>query len=319
MSGETTGNVPAVSVVVPVFNGERTVGRLLKALLSQLPSPLGEHELIFVNNDSTDGTAAILETAGNRVVIVKESKRGAAAARNAGLRAARGKIVAFLDADSVPARTWLREITAPFTDPDVTLVAGGTASFPPKTGAQRFAAAYGLGDALHCVEDPVMPYANTRNMGVRREAALRIGGFAEELPSVEDVDFSVRLREATGCAIEYREAAFAFHDDREDDESLRKQALLYGRGTAAMYERYPQVLPWGTKQRLRRFKRANTRRLIAALASLRLKVRLIDPEAAEFAHYIDMWDTAFWQGFEIERRERAAHAGAAATAAATAK
>jgi len=277
----------------------------MHALLHQVPSPLGDSELIFVDNDSTDGTAAILAGAADSIVVIKETRRGASIARNAGLKRSRGGVVALLDADSVPGRTWLREISAPFADPEVIVVAGGTASFPPRTAAQRFASAYGLTDATRAVNDPVIPYANTRNMAIRRDTALAIGGFAEDLPSLEDVEFGLRLKQKVGCRIDYRDTAFAFHDDRDDDESLWRQAFLYGRGTAVMYARYPDLLPWGLRQRVRRTQRAAARRIGARLSGVRERLGLMDAAASEYARYLARWDQAFWDGFEFAKREQA--------------
>jgi glycosyltransferase involved in cell wall biosynthesis len=87
-----------VSVIIPVFNGEATIARAIQSALDQRFD--GGFEVIVVNDGSTDGTAAILESFGDRIrVVVQQENRGLAAARNAGVRASRGKYLAFLDAD----------------------------------------------------------------------------------------------------------------------------------------------------------------------------------------------------------------------------
>lgn len=90
-----------VSVIIPVFNGRRFIGDAIDSVLRQtgLPRELAV-ETIVVDNGSDDGTAELVsDRFGAWVELVREHRRGAARARNAGLNRARGTAVAFLDAD----------------------------------------------------------------------------------------------------------------------------------------------------------------------------------------------------------------------------
>ena len=89
---------PSVSVVIPAFNAERTVGRVIRALLEQGTSL---HEVIVVDDGSTDRTAEIAAEFGSLVVSTEVGSAGGA--RNRGWDAASGDVVLFLDADAVPA------------------------------------------------------------------------------------------------------------------------------------------------------------------------------------------------------------------------
>ncbi|MGH9457782.1 MAG: glycosyltransferase family 2 protein [Thermoanaerobaculia bacterium] len=93
----------SLSVIIPCRNGERTVGAAIAATLAQSEPPV---EILVVDDASTDGSAAAAERAGARVIRC-ETRRNAGGARNAGLEAARGDLVAFLDADVIPSREWL--------------------------------------------------------------------------------------------------------------------------------------------------------------------------------------------------------------------
>ena len=291
--------VPAVSVIVPVFNGEGTLGALLSSLRGLVPHPLGGTEFIIVDNGSTDTSRQMAESAGIKGLrVVDEPRRGPAAARNRGLAEARGDLLALLDDDSVASRRWLRELVAPFSDPTVQIVAGGLASYPPRTGAQRFAARYGLNDATRAVEMQTMPFANTRNMAVRRSVAKAVGGWPEELIVGEDVEFSYRVRSRFGCAIDYRPAALVFDQDRETDEELWHQANGYGRSMADLYALHPDVLPWHWRQNLHRRRRSTQRRLAAAIGRLQRRLGRGDPEMIEFREYLAGWDRSFWRGFD---------------------
>lgn len=94
-------NLPTVSIVIPVFNSAWSIR---DTLLSVLHQSVTDHEVILVDDGSTDGLAAVIEPflkADTRLRLVKQQNGGLAAARNRGLAEARGTLVAFLDADDL--------------------------------------------------------------------------------------------------------------------------------------------------------------------------------------------------------------------------
>ena len=95
---------PEVSVVLPVFNGEDVIGRALRSIQAQT---FTDFEIIVVDDGSTDRTAdSVADLANDRLTLIKHAcNRGAAAARNTGITAARGRRIAFLDSDD----TWNQE------------------------------------------------------------------------------------------------------------------------------------------------------------------------------------------------------------------
>ena len=290
------------SVIVPFYNAAETLPALLHALRGQNLAGLSDIELLFVDNNSTDGSAALVEGAdlpGAR--ILHEPVQGPAAARNRALGEAQGDVIAAIDADCVPTRQWLREIVAPFGDGRLVIAAGGLASYPPRTAAQRFIARYGGNDAGRNVK--MGPgFANGRNMAVRRSAALDVGGWRADMQRGEDMDFSYRVMVRFDCKIEYLPRAMAFHQDRAEDEALLRQAFGYGQGLAMMYARHPDALPWGGIQRLRRARTTLKRRLGALRQRVAHRIGRGTPEDLEFATYLDMWNNEYWRGFEAERR-----------------
>src|SRR5256886_1068507 len=92
----STPSEPLVSVVMPAYNVAWCVGRAVDSVLAQDFRPW---ELIVVNDGSTDGTGGLLERYGAAITVINQENRGMSAARNAGIRRARGTYVAFLDAD----------------------------------------------------------------------------------------------------------------------------------------------------------------------------------------------------------------------------
>jgi glycosyltransferase involved in cell wall biosynthesis len=89
---------PLVSCIVPVFNGERYLAEAIESVLAQPYRPI---EVIVVDDGSTDRTAEILASFGDRIRSLRQPSAGPAAARNLGLRAARGQFIAFQDADDL--------------------------------------------------------------------------------------------------------------------------------------------------------------------------------------------------------------------------
>lgn len=91
-------NQPLVSVVIPVYNGERFLAEAVASVRAQNYAPL---EIIIVDDGSTDGTAELVRGLGDDIQYVYQPNAGPAAARNRGLELARGEIIAFQDADDV--------------------------------------------------------------------------------------------------------------------------------------------------------------------------------------------------------------------------
>ncbi|MDD5527598.1 MAG: glycosyltransferase [Patescibacteria group bacterium] len=110
------------SVVVPAYNEAKSIAAAVQALLAQT-APRNEFEIIVVDNNSIDNTFEIARQSGADLVI-KETKQGTNMARQAGLAKAKGEIVAFLDADSVPPPDWLEKIEADLGDGKIMAVSG---------------------------------------------------------------------------------------------------------------------------------------------------------------------------------------------------
>lgn len=115
--------VPTISVVIPNYNYGRYLAETLESVFAQTLPP---HEVIVVDDGSTDNSSEILSSYGDRVRVVRQQNRGVAAARNAGIELATGEFVAFLDADDI----WLpqkleRQVERFLADPEIGLVLCG--------------------------------------------------------------------------------------------------------------------------------------------------------------------------------------------------
>lgn len=113
---------PRLSIVLPTWDGERDLGRLLPALAAQeLGGPAGEgFEILAVDSGSSDRSRELLERAGARVEQIGKSAFRHGATRNRAARGARGEILVFLSQDALPRdRGFLAALAAPFEDPRV--------------------------------------------------------------------------------------------------------------------------------------------------------------------------------------------------------
>jgi glycosyltransferase involved in cell wall biosynthesis len=178
-------STPVVSVIVPVYNGAATIEGCLRSLEAQT---VREHEVIVVDDGSTDDTASIVERTSSRLVRLEENT-GPAAARNAGIAAARSHVIAFTDADCVAAPDWLARALARLeAEPDAAGVEGRTEP-AGETSA-----------LTHQMRNAEGGLYMTCNMIYRRAALEQVGGFDERfrLAWLEDSDVALGLLEAGG-------------------------------------------------------------------------------------------------------------------------
>ncbi len=132
MASDTSGPMPAVSVVVTAYNAERWIEETIRSVLAQTWRDL---ELVVVDDGSTDATAQIVKRYGAPVRYLHQENQGQPAARNAGIRAARGRYVAFLDADDLWLPTKLeRQMSLFEDDPDLAWCYTDAFLFDSKTG-----------------------------------------------------------------------------------------------------------------------------------------------------------------------------------------
>jgi glycosyltransferase involved in cell wall biosynthesis len=235
--------LPFVSVVVPVLNGERTIGDCLTSLLRAEYSS-DRREIVVVDNGSRDATADVV--ARFPVRLVREPRRSRSHARNRGVAAAEGEIVAFTDADCAVTSRWLVELVSGFDRAEIGGVAGEAVAYPPETAVERYLAtrraalgAWAMGQACGWI---VFVSA-----AVRREAFERVGGLDPLFPGGADIDFSWRLR-AAGFEIAFRPQALAFHRHPRTVRALVRQRVRYGRGHAALARRYADTIGWGWRR-----------------------------------------------------------------------
>jgi glycosyltransferase involved in cell wall biosynthesis len=303
-----TDALPFVSVVVPALDEEATIATCLDSLL-RTDYPPDRREFIVVDNGSTDRTAEIIRRAPVRYLL--ETRRGTARARNRGIEASRGEILAFTDADCVATTGWLRGLVSGFAADGVGAVAGDVLPLPPRTAAQRYAARARHLSPYRYLRRPTFPFAVTANLAVRREVFSKIGLLDPDSPrGGECADFCTRLRRHTGMRIEVAPRAPVFHRYRESARALFRQHFGYGQGHAYLYEKYRAEIPWTWREALHVHGDLARTAGTAAAVGLRRVGRRASRSDVEFHSFELLRKLALRLGFTWYRMRPARRAGA---------
>lgn len=228
-----------ISVIIPAYNAAHLLPTCLKAVTAQEGVLFGrDYEVILVDDGSTDETARVAKEIGVRVI--SQFNRGPAAARNRGAREARGEILAFTDADCIPAADWLVNLTQPFKDPQVSGVKGvyrtNERGVVPRFVQAEYEERYRL-----LAQYPSIDFVDTYAAAYRRAVFLDAGGFDEKfpVPSVEDQELSFRLARQ-GCFLVFisRAAVTHRHDLTIGEYVARKFGIGYWK--ALMLRQMPE-------------------------------------------------------------------------------
>ena len=225
---------PRISVVVCTRNGARTLHKCFEGV-RELEYP--NFEVIVVNDGSTDRTAEITRAYGFR--LVSTPNKGLGAARNLGMEAATGEIVAYLDDDAYPDPHWLTYLAATFRR--TTFAGVGGPNIPPLgNGSIADCIANAPGGPIHVLlTDSEAEHIPGCNMAFRKAALQAIGGFDPQFRAAgDDVDVCWRLQDQ-GWKLGYNPAAMVFHLRRTSARAYWKQQLGYGKAEALLERKWP--------------------------------------------------------------------------------
>lgn len=223
-----------LSVVVPTYRAPEQLQALLRSAATQKMDPaLAE---IIVVDDGSPGfdPAAFCGLTGDfaLTILTQPQNGGRAVARNAGIHAARGKIVIFLDGDMTMEPEFL-QAHADFHDRHGNAVAVGTIAWAPEvpdTPFMRYAGGRGVGR----YSDGAVPYKCfvTGNSSVPRQALLDVGGFDETFSTYggEDLELGYRLHLA-GLSVHFAPAACSLHWGWKGMQGMRASMATYGAGS----------------------------------------------------------------------------------------
>ena len=242
------GVLPSFSIVVPVKNEEKVVGRILDALC-RLRYPSDKFEVVIVDDGSVDHTEEIcrrfVASHGNIRLLRRSVSSGKASALNHGLAHSKGEIVAIFDADNVPAEDVLSGAAEYFCDPAVAAVQGRIHSINSRENMLTQFLAYE--DAVWCEaflrgKEALGLFVHLRGccQFIRRGVLESLGGFDEKMLA-EDMEISARLTEQ-GQRIKYAPDLRAWQESPSDVKGFFKQRTRWFRGHMEVALKYGRLL-----------------------------------------------------------------------------
>jgi O-antigen biosynthesis protein len=230
---------PKVSVVICAYDADRTIDPCL-ASLEKLRYP--NYEVVVVNDGSRDGTRAISERyaeSNPRLFrLINQENKGLSVARNVGMEAASGEIIAYTDSDCVVDPDWLTYLVYKF---QAGFVAVGGPNFPPpeESAVAAYVAASPGGPTHVLLNDEVAEHIPGCNMAFRKRALEEVGGFQPIFTAAgDDVDLCWRLQNL-GHTIGFSPSAMVWHFRRNTVRDYFKQQRGYGKAEALLYFKHP--------------------------------------------------------------------------------
>jgi len=242
-----------VSVIIPCYNEEKTIGLLLDSLLNQT-YPQDQLEVVIADGMSEDNTRDEItrfaeENHGLQIRVVDNLKRTIPSGLNVAIRSSRGEFIVRLDAHSVPHPEYVARSVLDLEQHlgdnvgGVWQIAPGSAGWVAESIAAAASHRLGVGDAKYRYADTAGE-ADTVPFGAfRRSLFDQLGGFDESLLTNEDYEFNTRIR-MMGGKLWLNPAIQVKYFARPTLGQLAKQYWRYGFWKVKMLQRYPGSLRW---------------------------------------------------------------------------
>lgn len=236
---------PFVSVVIPMRNEEKYIERCLHSVLAQ-DYPQDRFEVIVVDGGSDDGSLAVLARYGARIRVLRNPARIVPTALNIGIRAARGDIIARVDAHTVLEPDYLRQGVATLLRTGADNVGGPmrTAGGGPvaRAIARAMDSPFGIGAYFHYAQAD--REVDTVYMGMwPRSTFERVGLFDEELVRNQDDEFNYRIRKQGG-KVYLSVAMRSLYQNRQTYRALARQFFEYGKWKVRVLQKHPRQMSW---------------------------------------------------------------------------
>ena len=221
----TKENIIKASIVIPVFNAEKTIEVLINALFAQ--KSIFDFEVLLIDDNSKDKTSKIIRNLIDKenplflITFIEIEHSGPAIARNIGALHAKGDIIIFTDSDCVPETNWYNAMTEPFLNPQVGGVGGTYKTKNPDSLISRYFG-YDI-EFRHSKYKENIDFIATYSAAYRKELFLKSGMFSDEYTeaNAEDNDLSYRIIDS-GALIKFASKGVVAH---KHPDSIKKLYL----------------------------------------------------------------------------------------------
>ena len=245
--------MPSVSIIIPCYNEQDTICKLLEAIYAQT-FPRNDLEVVIADGLSTDGTRSQIELFSNshpnlQIAVVDNMPRSIPMALNCALKESKGEIIVRLDAHSMPYPDYIERCVADLQAGLGENVGGiweihpGAQSWVARSIAQAAGHPLGVGDALYRHADKAALVDTVPFGAFKRELLALIGFYDESLLSNEDYEFNARIRKSGG-KVWLNPSIRSVYFARPTLALLAKQYARYGYWKWRMLRRYPETLRW---------------------------------------------------------------------------
>lgn len=231
-----------LSVIIPTYNNRTILKQALESLFEQdLPST--RYEIVVLDDGSTDKTQEMVSALGSPVPVTYrwQANRGRAAARNAGSRLAKGKVLFYLDSDIIAGPGLLsRHLRYHEQHSEPIGVQGRTLIHPASKVTSFMKTKELVPDLTWRKRQALSPYhIITRNLSIRAEDLWAVGGFDESFPGYgwEDIELGLRLH-AHGVRFLYDPHAIGYHNDVETLDRTREKLRQAGEGAVYFWRKH---------------------------------------------------------------------------------
>jgi len=246
---------PEISVIIPVFNNEKTIVRVVEALSRQKDI---NHEIIAVDNGSKDLSVSYLKTAAEKnkdyLFFLEEHKKGAAAARNTGVKKANSDLIIFLGGDIIPDKNLLaRHLSVHIKEPENEVGCLGNVTWDPVLDPTPFMVflenggpqnAFGKIAGEEWVDPESFFYGS--NVSLKKELFEKVGGFDEDNfdgYGWEDLELGYRLKK-NNFRLKYEPSALGYHHHPYSLSFVRERSKKVGYGYVKYKNNHPSIKGW---------------------------------------------------------------------------
>jgi len=232
-----------VSVVIPTYNEEKRISECLSALIEGTEKPF---EIIVADGNSSDKTRVIAASYG--ATVINNPKGHAAAGRNVGIKAAKGEVIAFLDADCIPDRDWLKEIKYAFEHEDIDGLGTYIEPTDPENKYEDFWGTLSLKILMSYGEIPYYVKQKTLNdafitasCAYTKELLYQLNGFNNWFANnAEDIDICWRAVDA-GAKLKYEPKARIKAHSPTDLKGIKKKSFRNGVSSSKLQKVYGKL------------------------------------------------------------------------------